>query len=100
MRGQLREKGVVTLVDLDFEEEVRRGRLRENDELMYTPWTGTQFQRLRDIPQLAEAFDAPDARFGTYFLARRFPWAILGLFGLLCIAGAAQFGFSALNWFE
>lgn len=40
MRAILRQDGEDRPIDLDLEEEIRAGRIRARDELLYAPWTG------------------------------------------------------------
>lgn len=95
-RGELRRGGETLLVDvLDLEQEVRQARAFAEEELRYGPWTGDTFRRLGDIPALAPAFDAADARFAAWVRAKRSPWltliAVLGV----ALAGALQQGVTA-----
>lgn len=92
MRVELKQDGDISLSDVDVEEEVRRARLFAEDVVRYAPWTGDQFRKLGDIPQLADAFDAPDARFAAFVRARRFTWGTALLVAAIALAGALQLG--------
>ena len=57
--GELRDAEGITPVDIaDLEEDLRQGRLSGAFLLRYAPWTGEEFKRLRDIPELKEALDS------------------------------------------
>lgn len=47
---------------LALEDEVRAGRILPDQFVRFPPWTGAAFRRVDQIPALAEALDAPDAR--------------------------------------
>lgn len=57
------DEGPVDLLEL--EERVRSGELSGEALLQYGPWTGEAFRRLDELPALAEAFQAPSARFAA-----------------------------------
>ena len=91
-RAVLRHDGDTFPIDLaDLSEDVRGGRLPGDAELHYEPWTLLDYVRLDQIPQLAEDFDAPDARLVASLSRFRWPWmATLVTLGILGIA-VAQF---------
>lgn len=91
MKGTLKHSGDTAPVDLnDLDDQIRRGELPGGASLRYEPWTGADFRALRDIPELAEAFDAPGARMATHFTKTPFPWASTLLFGAVALAGVVQ----------
>lgn len=73
-----------------LEAEIRMGQVDPDTELCFPPWTGPRFCPLRHVPQLAEAWDAPDARFHLWMKTRRPPVLALGVAGLITLAAAAQ----------
>ncbi|MCB9743207.1 MAG: rhomboid family intramembrane serine protease [Alphaproteobacteria bacterium] len=85
---ELRVDGEVHPIDLlDLDEEIRQGRLPRDVELRYGPWTGEAFQRLGDIPALAEALDSPNAAFAEHLRAAPFPWASTAVTLIVLAAG-------------
>ena len=88
MRAWLRHDGDEYPVDLaDLDETIRSGALPGDAELKHPPWTGSSFHRLRDIPALRDALDAPDARFADYLRQRRPTW-LTGAVAVLVMATA------------
>lgn len=100
MRVELQQDGETQLVDVDVEEDVRRARLYAEDLVRHPPWTGSHFRKLGDIPQLAEAFDAPDARFAAFVRARRLPWGTAVLVSVIALVGLLQLGLLQLGLFQ
>ncbi len=92
MRVELRRGGHTYPADVDLEEEVRRARLFASDEVLHPPWTGRAYRRLGEIPELDEAFDAPEARFSAWVRARHFPVVTLIATAIVALAGVAQLG--------
>lgn len=90
MRVEVRQEGQALLVELDVELEVRRGRLAPDDMLRYPPWTGDTFRAVRDIPELAGALEAREARFAAWIRARHRPFASLGVALALILSGVVQ----------
>ena len=91
MKATLKHGGDTAPVDLnDLDDSIRRGELPADAQLKHPPWTGESFRALRDIPSLAEAFEAPGARMASHFERPAFPWASTALtLGVLC-AGLVQ----------
>lgn len=90
MRVELRKAGEAHLADVDLEEEVRRARLFADDEVRYPPWTGGSFRKLGSLPALAEAFDAPEARFAAFVRAGGVPWGTLATVAVIAFVGVLQ----------
>jgi len=98
VRGWLRHEGDEYPVDLaDLDVEVRQGVLPESAALRYDPWTRGDFHRLCDIPELAEAFDAPDARFAEHLRARRWTWLTAALTVLIFGAALLQITLASIK---
>ncbi|MFT4977955.1 MAG: rhomboid protease GluP, partial [Myxococcota bacterium] len=75
MRAWLRDDGHEYPVDLaDLDALIRQGALSADSELRHVPWTGDRFCKLRQISQLQDALDAPDARFADYLRHRQAAW--------------------------
>ena len=90
MRACLRDADGAYPIDLvDLDASVRRGLLPGDAELKYPPWTGTDFCRLRDLPQLADALSTPDARFADHLRQRRPTWLTAAVAAM--VMGAAMF---------
>ncbi len=86
----LRHDGDTYPIDLaDLQDDVRRGRLPGDAELHYEPWTGVDYLPIRQVPQLAEDLDAPDARLVANLSVFRWPWmATILSFAVLAVAVA------------
>ena len=90
-RGVLHADGEEAPVDVsDLEEDVRAGVLAPDDALQYEPWTGDRFVPLGAIPELREAFDAPDASLVRHLLRGPRPWASTSLTLGVAALGVAQ----------
>ncbi len=59
---------------LDLEEDVRAGRVPAIAEVSYPPWTGQEWRRVGEVPELAAALDAPPARLSAQLRTGPFPW--------------------------
>lgn len=77
---------------LALEDEVRAGRVRPDQLVRFPPWTGESFRRVREIPALAEALDAPDARLAARLRGGWAAPATALLVALLGAYAAFQFG--------
>jgi rhomboid protease GluP len=98
VRGWLRHEGDEYPVDLaDLDVEIRQGMLPGSAELRYDPWTRGDFRHLSDIPELSEAFDAPDARFAAHLRTRRRPWFTTTLTVIIVAAAIIQVSLGALR---
>ncbi|MCK6506032.1 tetratricopeptide repeat protein [Myxococcota bacterium] len=89
------EEGPVDLLEL--EEDVRRGAVRGDARLWHPPWTGEGFRRVDELPALAEALQAPGARFVAQLHAPGRTWGAIALTVLLMGAALAQGIASALG---
>ncbi|MCB9763333.1 MAG: rhomboid family intramembrane serine protease [Alphaproteobacteria bacterium] len=90
---QLRVDGEVHPVDLaDLDEDIRQGRVLADAELSYAPWTGEDFVPLGALPQLAEAFESPNAGFVRHLLRGPLPWASTAVTAVVLAAGLLQIG--------
>ncbi len=90
-RGILRAGGDEAPVDIsDLEDDVRAGTAHPDDTLRYAPWTGDEFARLRDIAELEDAFEAPDARLVHHLVRGPRPWASTALTAGIALLGTAQ----------
>ncbi len=90
--AELKVDGEVHLVDVaELDEDVRRARVPPHALLHYPPWTGETWRRVDEIAALADAVDAPEARFAAHLRAP--PRAgLTALFVLgFALAAAAQF---------
>ncbi len=95
-RAELRRDGEILLVDVhELEEDVRRARVGPHEAIHYSPWTGDGYLPVAQVPALAAARDAPEARFHAHLLARRFPWLTLALVVVLVGLSIVQF---AAEW--
>ncbi|MCP4810165.1 MAG: rhomboid family intramembrane serine protease [Proteobacteria bacterium] len=90
MRPRLRHEGDDVPIDLnDLDDRIRAGEIPGHAQLRHAPWTGNEFVPLSQLADLADAFDAPRARLGAWFAARRLPVAstvttlVVLAFGLL-----------------
>lgn len=90
MHAVLRQAGVEMQVDLDLEEEIRAGRISTEDAILYPPWTGNRFAKVRDIPAIQDLLDAVPARLRQRFDRPIVPWGTLGLAALLAAGAATQ----------
>ena len=98
VRGWLRHEGDEYPVDLaDLDVEVRQGCLPASAALRYDPWTRGEFLRLCDIPELAGAFDTPDARFADHLRIRRWTWLTAALTVLIVVAALLQVTLASLD---
>ena len=97
--GELRDAEGITPVDIaDLEEDLRQGRLSGAFLLRYAPWTGEEFKRLRDIPQLKEALDSPNACFAQNLRSPRFPWASTVLTAAVLLTGLLNLWLIFRGW--
>lgn len=77
---------------LELEEQVRRGQLPPSTRLRGGPWAPGVERALGELPQLAEAFDAPEARFAQHLREAR-PFPVTGTLTLgVLAAGLVQLG--------
>lgn len=96
MLALLRDGAEMYPVDLgDLERDIRQGLVSTTAELLHPPWTGARFTYLTEIPQLANAFEAPDARFNAWLRAPRPPRLSVGVAALVLLAAALQAAGSA-----
>ena len=97
--AELRDAEGITPVDIaDLEEDLRQGRLSGAFLLRYAPWTGEEFKRLRDIPQLKEALDSPNACFAQNLRSPRFPWASTVLTAAVLLTGLLNLWLIFRGW--
>ncbi len=80
---------------LDLEEDVRAGRVPSVAEVQYGPWTGPDWRRIGEIPELAEALDAPAARLSAQLRTGPVPW-VSAVVTLVILASGLLQGFSSL----
>ncbi len=98
VRGWLRHEGDEFPVDLaDLDVEIRTGVLPGSAELRYDLWTRGQFRRLSDIPELSEAFDAPDARFAEHLRGRRRTWLTAAITVIIVAAALVQVSLASMR---
>lgn len=91
MQAWLDHDGQVAPIDLaDLEDDLRRGRVPVGARLRYEPWTGDQALPIAQIPQLADAFEAPEACFVSWLRRPGVAWAWALLTGAISAVGAAQ----------
>jgi len=92
--GEIKDAGGITPIDVaDLEEDLRQGRLSERFELRYGPWTGEEFRRLRDIPELQDALNSQNACFAEQMRNPAFPWASTLLSAVVIVAGLINLWF-------
>jgi rhomboid protease GluP len=75
---------------LALEEEVRAGRLPGEARVRHPDWTGAAFGPIAAVPALADALNAPAARFAAHLRAPPLPWAMSLTTLLLCLLCIAQ----------
>lgn len=91
MLALIRDGAEMYPVDLgDLDRDIRTGQVSPSAELLHPPWTGARFRYLTEIPQLADAFDAPDARMNLWMRARRRPGLSMAVAALAVAAATAQ----------
>ncbi|GEM_PF-1139479 len=89
--AQLSYLGETAPVDLDdLDDELRRGQLPLTARLRHAPWTGDRFVPLAEIPELAEARDAPFARLAEQLRAGSRPWLSTLVTLLVAVVGGLQ----------
>ncbi len=76
----------------DLEDDIRHGRVPPTAELKYAPWTGDRFLPMGSLEGLAEAFDAPSARFALHLRSGPFPWISTILTATILATGLLQIG--------
>jgi len=80
---------------LDLEEDVRAGLVPSVARVHHPPWTGQDWRRVGEIPELAEALDAPRARLSAQLRTGPWPWVSTVLSVLILVCGVLQ-GFATL----
>jgi rhomboid protease GluP len=82
------EEGATRLADLD--EDVRLGRVPHDADLRWPPWTGDAALPLDEVPELADALDAPGARLARRLRTAGTPWVSIVLSTMVALAAAGQ----------
>lgn len=97
--GEMRDFDGVSPVDItDLEEEIRQGRVSDAMQLRYSPWTGERFLPLKQIPELREALDSPNACFAQHVREPGFPKASTVLTVLMLVAGLVNLWLLFRGW--
>ena len=97
--GELQDAEGITPIDMaDLEEDLRQGRLSGAFALRYPPWTGEEFKRLREIEQLREALDSPNACFAQNLRSPRFPRASTFLTVVVLLTGLLNLWLIFRGW--
>lgn len=96
MLALVRDGAEMYPVDLgDLDRDIRMGQVSPTAELLHPPWTGARFAYLTEIPQLRDAFDAPDARMNLWMRRKTRPTVSVIVAALAFVAAALQAGGSA-----
>lgn len=91
MLALVRDGAEMYPVDLgDLDRDIRTGQVSPTAELLHPPWTGARFAYLTEIPQLEDAFNAPDARLCRWMRNQRRPGLSLAVALLTVTAAALQ----------
>ena len=97
--GEIKDAEGVTPIDIaDLEEDLRQGRISAAFALKYEPWTGEEFRRLREIPELREALDSPNACFAQNLRNPPFPRSSTCLSALILLTGLLNLWLVFRGW--